>query len=297
MYTTDYPVYTVPLYIQIAEGLIGKIESGELAPGDQLPPERDLSEQLGVNRMTLRRALRVLEAQGLIDRRHGVGTYITAPKIDRQMDVVFRFTRGMQNRGYTPGALLISVELITLDATAGRQLSVPTSSIAYRIRRLRLINQEPVLLENYTIPQIRFPDLDRFDLQGRSIYEIIENEYGIAIVRAHQSFEPVIATAFEAELLKVRPGAPLMLERRLSYDKDELPVEAGQDRYRGDRFRFTTDTVPFDLRQHSNLNPAYSSSAPELTNPANTLHSQSQRREASPTANLPLTDALQGATR
>jgi DNA-binding GntR family transcriptional regulator len=297
MYTTDYPVYTVPLYIQIAEGLMGKIESGELAPGDQLPPERDLAEQLGVNRMTLRRALRVLEAQGLIDRRHGVGTYITTPKIDRQMDVVFRFTRGMQNRGYTPGALLISIEMIAMDAAAARQLAVPLTSLAYRIRRLRLINQEPVLLENYTIPQTRFPDLDRFDLQARSIYEIMENEYGIAIVRAHQSFEPVIATAFDAELLKVRPGAPLMLERRLSYDKDELPVESGQDRYRGDRFRFITDTVPFDLRQHSNINPANSRSVPEIIHPANSISSQSQRREASPTANHQLPDALQGATR
>ena len=285
MYTTDYPVFTVPLYIQIAEGLIGKIESGALTPGDRLPPERDLSEQLNVNRMTLRRALRVLEAQGLIDRRHGVGTYITAPKIDRQMDVVFRFTHGMQNRGYTPGALLISVEQIALDTAVARQLAVPPSCPAYRIRRLRTLNQEPVLLENYTIPQTRFPNLDRFDLQERSIYEIMESEYGIAIVRARQSFEPVIASAFEAELLKVRPGAPLMLEKRLSYDKDELPVEAGQDRYRGDRFRFVTDAAPFDLRQHASVNPAYSGSIPDLDLSANNLTPQTQQREASPLTN------------
>jgi GntR family transcriptional regulator len=266
MYTTTSLAYAIPVYIQIAENLIAQIEAGELAPGDRLPPERDLSEKLGVNRMTLRRALRVLDAQGLIERRHGVGTYITA-RIDRQMDVVFRFTHGMQKRGYTPGALLISVEQIALDAAAARQLAVSPSTSAYRIRRLRTLNQEPVLLEDYTIPLARFPGLERFDLEQRSIYEVMESEYGSAIVRARQSFEPVVASEFEAGLLHVRPGAPLMLEKRLSYNQDNQPVEYGQDRYRGDRFRFITDAVPFDLHPHTGTNPAYPESVPSLSYP------------------------------
>ncbi|MCI0521544.1 MAG: GntR family transcriptional regulator, partial [Chloroflexi bacterium] len=68
--------YPIPLYIQIAEAFVAQIEAGELNPGDRLPPERELSEHLGVNRMTLRRALRALEGQGLLLRRHGVGTYV-----------------------------------------------------------------------------------------------------------------------------------------------------------------------------------------------------------------------------
>jgi GntR family transcriptional regulator len=268
MYTTAPLVYTIPLYIQIAEGLVAQIEAGELGLGDRLPPERDLSEQLGVNRMTLRRALRVLEAQGLIERRHGVGTYITAPKIDRQMDIVFRFTHGMQTRGYTPGTRLISIEQVNLDAAAARQLAVPPASPAYRIRRLRTINQDPVLLEDYTIPLARFPGLERFDLQQRSIYEVMESEYGSLIVRARQSFEPVVASQFEASLLQVRPGAPLMLEKRLSYNQDNQPVEYGQDRYRGDRFRFITDAAPFDLRPRTGTNPAYPETAPSFDYPA-----------------------------
>jgi len=240
--------YSIPLYIQITEGLIGQIETGELAPGEQLPPERELSEKLGVNRMTLRRALRVLETQGLIVRKHGVGTYIAAPKIDRPMEVVFRFTSGMQQRGYTPGARIISLEQAVVDTALARELAVGVSSLAYRILRLRSINQEPVLLENYTIPAGRFPGLDHHDLEKRSIYEVMENEYGVAIVSARQSFEPVIASAFEAELLEVELGAPLMLEKRISYDQRGQPVEYGKDRYRGDRFRFVTEaSAPFDL--------------------------------------------------
>lgn len=241
------PAYSIPLYIQIAEGLIGQIESGELPPGERLPAERELSEDLGVNRMTLRRALRVLETQGLIVRKHGIGTYVAKHKIDRQMDAVFRFTTGMQRRGYTPGARLISLDEVMVDAALARELAVPISSLAYRILRLRSINQEPVLLESYTIPTQRFPDLERYNLENRSLYEIMESEYGVSIARARQSFEPVVASAFEAGLLEIEEGDPLMLEKRISFDEHDRPIEYGKDRYRGDRFRFVTEAAPLDL--------------------------------------------------
>jgi GntR family transcriptional regulator len=194
--------------------------------------------------MTLRRALRVLESQGLLVRRHGVGTFIAEPKIERQMDVVFRFTSGMAKRGYTPEARLISFETRLVDAALARELVVAVSSPVYRILRLRSINQEPVLLESYTIPGGRFPGLQNHDLEKRSLYEIMESEYGVVIRNARQSFEPVVASRFEAELLHVETGAPLMLEKRISYDLKGQPVEYGKDRYRGDRFRFITETSP-----------------------------------------------------
>lgn len=250
---TGYPLssplaYSLPLYIQIAEGLISQIEARELVPGDQLPSERELSLKLNVNRMTLRRALRVLESQGFIVRKHGVGTFVSEPKIERQMDEVYRFTMGIKQRGLTPGARIISLEVIMLDASLAAELSVPLSTPAYRILRLRSINREPVLIESYTIPLSRFQGLDSFDLEQRSIYEIMENEYGIRIARARQSFEPVAASVFESELLGVELRSPLMLERRVTFDTDDRPVEVGKDRYRGDRFRFVTETTPFELK-------------------------------------------------
>lgn len=239
--------FSIPLYIQIAERLIAQIESGGLSPGEQLPPERDLSEKFGVNRMTLRRSLQVLESQGLIVRKHGIGTFIAEPKIDRQMQIVFRFTSGIQNRGLTPGAEIISVEQILAAPVLAKDLGLPASSPVYSILRLRSINQEPVMLESYKIPVQRFPGLDRYDLEKRSIYEIMEIEFGVPITRARQSFEPIIATEFEANLLKINIGEALMLEKRLSYDGNNLPVEYGNDRYRGDRFRFVTEAAPFTL--------------------------------------------------
>ena len=194
--------------------------------------------------MTLRRALGVLEAQGLIIRVHGVGTYIAEPKIERQMEKVFRFSSRMQERGFSPGARIISIESIQ---ALSMDLALPISSPVYSIHRLRSINQEPVMLESYAIPEERFPRLDRYDLESRSIYEVMESEYGMPILRARQSFEPIIATPFEADLLNINVGDALMLEKRLSYAANNTPVEFGVDRYRGDRFKFVTEAEPLEL--------------------------------------------------
>jgi GntR family transcriptional regulator len=238
---------SIPLYIKVADNLIAQIEAGKLSPGDQLPPERELSEKLGINRMTLRRSLNVLQTQGLIIRKHGVGTFIAEPKIDRQIDTVFRFSRGMLNRGFTPQAELISIQQTEVVASVARDLALPVSSPVFTIIRLRSINHEPVMIESYQIPVKHFPGLDHNDLEERSIYEVMESEFGIKIVRSRQSFEPVLATEFESDLLNIAVGDAIMLEKRVSYDPENLPVEVGKDRYRGDRFRFVTEAVPFDL--------------------------------------------------
>jgi GntR family transcriptional regulator len=235
-----------PLHVQIADSLLARIEAGELVAGDRLPSERDLSAALGVNRLTLRRALRALESQGLITRQPGLGTHVAAPKIERQAARLVSFTRGMQQRGFLPGTRLVSVERFPAHAALAAVLHIGTGDPVWVVRRLRTLNHEPVLLEQYTLPEARFPGLDRHDLQGRSVYAILQEEFGVSIRRARQSLEPVSAGEYESDVLGVPAGAPLMLEQRLSFDDGDRPVEHGRDLYRGDRFRFVTETAPWE---------------------------------------------------
>lgn len=224
--------------------MITQIESGELPPGSRLAPERELSLEFNINRMTLRRALGVLEAQGLVERQHGIGNFVSHSRINRQMDSIFRFTSGMEKRGFSPGTKLVSIQIIKPEQKLALDLGIDRSSQVYDILRLRSINQEPIMLESYRIPLERFPELHKFNLQSRSIYEIFESEYGVKIARSRQSLEPIIATSHEAKMLKITPGDPLMLEERLSFDADGQPIEFGKDRYRGDRFRFIAEISP-----------------------------------------------------
>ena len=237
----------IPLYVQIAESLLEQIVTGKLSPEEQLPSERELSQQLKVSRATLRAALTVLDNKGLLVRRPGDGTYIAHPKIERQADKLVPFTEGMRKRGYQVSARIIRLEQRLAEVSVARKLNIPVSSTVYYCQRLRLINQEPVALEQFSMPEYRFPELESYDLETRSFYEIAESEYGISIQQAQQSLEAVLATEFEADLLEIEPGAPLMLERRLAFDPDNRPVEYGHDLYRGDHFRFITEVAPLEI--------------------------------------------------
>ena len=237
----------VPLYIQISESLLEQIVSGELAPDDRLPSERALCKSLNVSRMTLRMALRELDNKGLLVRRPGDGTYVAKPKIERQAGKLAPFTKSMRKRGYQTDAKIIAFEQRLAEVSVAGRLKIAVSSPVYYIQRLRLINQEPVMLEKFSVPVYRFPNLDTHDLETRSFYEVAETEYGITVRQAQQSLEAVSATEFEAKLLAIVPGAPLMLERRLALDPDNQPVEYGQDLFRGDRFRFITEIAPLEM--------------------------------------------------
>lgn len=230
-----------PRYIQIVDSLLDQIESGELSPGTRLPPERKLSKLFDVNRLTLRRALARLEVLGMIIRKHGKGNFVAKPKIERQTRQLVSFTHGMERRGLAPGAKVIKLEQRPAETSLSKKLNVPVLAPVYYGHRLRSINQEPVMLEEFWMPVEWFPDLENYDFTNRSTYEIIQEEYGVSIIKARNTYEPVTASEYEAELLEVNPGAPLMLVRRLAFDQNERCVEYGKDLYRGDRFRFMTE--------------------------------------------------------
>jgi GntR family transcriptional regulator len=153
----------------------------------------------------------------------------------------------MVRRGFVPGARVISFERRPATAVEAQKLEIALSAPVFSVFRVRLVNQEPVMLERFSVPAHRFPGFDAYDFSQRLVSDVMEQEYGIAEVRAQQSLEPTIATEYEAELLGVRPGAPLMLERRLGLDKNHVPVEVGKDLYRGDRFRFVTELAPLEV--------------------------------------------------
>lgn len=240
-------VASMPLYLQIAENFITRIDAGELHVGDKLPTERELSEQLNVNRLTIRQALGVLESQGLITRRQGSGTYIAQPKIEHPTSRFFWFTRQMKITGRTPGARLIFFEREVANTVTARELNLSLSAPVYHCNRLRLVNQAPVLLENFYLPGDVFPNMEQHDLNERSLYEIMDTEYGVKVTRLRFSLETAPATEYEAAHLGINPGAPIFLERRVTADQNGRIVEFAKDIYRGDRIVFTSDWLTADF--------------------------------------------------
>ncbi len=238
----------VPLYMQIAESLLEQIESGKISPEEKLPSERELSKNLKVSRMTVRAALNILDSKGLLNRRSGDGTYVIKPKIERQAGKLAPFTKSMQRRGHITKAKILTFENKMAEVSVANQLKIPVSSQIYYVQRVRYINEDPVMLEKFSIPQYCFPNLSKFNMETRSFYEIAETEYGIVAHHSQQSLEAVAATEFEAKLLGLKFGEPMMLERRLAFDKENIPFECGHDIYQGNRFRFTTEIATMDYK-------------------------------------------------
>ncbi len=228
----------VPLYIQIREALTERIHSGEWTPGTRLPAERELCAEFGTSRMTVRQALGDLVANGLLTRQQGNGTFVAEPKIDTPAIPLQSFTVTMDRQGLAPGAKLIECKTISTTRELARLLKLKLGERVYRIVRLRTGNKQPIALEYSHFPARLCPGLDKFDLERRSIYRILEKEFNLVLVRADQTLEPTIARRFEAELLKVQEGAPLMLWERVSFTTDGTAVEYAKDLYRGDRTRF-----------------------------------------------------------
>lgn len=237
----------VPLYIQIAEALISQIETGDLKPGDKLPSERSLGEIFTVQRATVRQALDVLENRGLIVRKRGSGTFIAKAKIEREAMRLFAFTRVMTARGFKTGARLLYFSIQEADARAARKLAIDVGEAIYYIHRLRQLDDEPVMLEKIRLPQKVFPEFDRHDLENRSLFEIMENEYARVVTSAEQALEAVPASEYEIKVLEMPPGSSLMMEERVSRDQYGTIVEFSRDLYRGDRFRFNVENARFDI--------------------------------------------------
>jgi GntR family transcriptional regulator len=215
-------------YAQIIAEIEQAIASGELAPGDRLPPERALAEEHRVSRTTVRQALQSLEARGLLRRsigRNG-GSFVERPKVERDLGTFSGLSEQLARQGLVAGA---------------RVLDSREEDGDVEIVRLRLADDEPFALERSRFPAGRFRALLELDLTG-SLYDLLAEAFDAAPVRAVERIEPVLADPDEALALGVRPGAPLMLVDRVAYDADGLVVEIARDVFRGDRTRIVAWT-------------------------------------------------------
>ncbi|MGI5201709.1 GntR family transcriptional regulator [Spirillospora sp. CA-108201] len=210
--------------------------------GDALPSERRLAEDLGVSRPTLRQAIDGLVAEGLLDRRHGSGTYVAEPRIAVSLTMT-SFTEDMIRRGMKPGGRVLSFRTETAGARIGRRLALSPVEEVFTIRRLRMADEAPMAIETLYLPRALLPDLRRGDLEGRSFYDLLRGN-GVEIASGTETIEPTVTTAEEAAELGVPVHMPAFLFERITRDAGGRPLEYVRSLYRGDRYRLELDLRP-----------------------------------------------------
>ena len=214
-----------------------------LSPGEPLPVERDLARDLGVARMTLRRAVDLLVHDQRLIRRQGSGTFVAAPKVTQRLTAT-SFSADMRARGLRPGSHTVFTRQSPAGMMLAALLDVPPHANVVHVRRLRTADDVPMALEDLHVPCDIAPGLTGGDLENTSFYELLADRFETPIVAGTQTVEPGLTALDEAELLGVEEGAPAFLFERTSRIADDRIAEFVRSIYRGDRYRIVVDIFP-----------------------------------------------------
>lgn len=227
---------SAPLYKQLQKALREAIQDKVLAPDDALPPERDMAEEFNISRITVRKALDGLVSEGLLTRRQGAGTFVTA-RVEKNFSKLTCFTEDMISRGRTPHSEWIARMEGAVTPEESLTLGLSPGAPVYRFHRVRCADGAPMAIEYTTIAAFALPSID---VVGASLYEAMAAT-GHRPSRALQRLRGVLITPEHAELLHVKPrDAGLLVERR-GFLRDGRPVEVSHSYYRGDAYDFVAE--------------------------------------------------------
>ncbi len=228
----------IPLYYQLAEHLKEQIQTGDLAVGDQLPPERELAQQMGVSRMTARQAVAYLVNEGFIEVKPGIGTFVAQPKLTYNALHLSSFSEEMARLGSLVVSTVLEQRLITPRRRIAEQLQMMPDEQVVCIVRLRQVDQTPLLLETSYIPARLCSGLESANLAERSLYSLLETHYHLAVQRATQTLEATTINDYEQQLFQLAPGTAMLLLEGVTFNQNDQPFEYFKAIYRGDRFKF-----------------------------------------------------------
>ncbi|HEX3969348.1 MAG TPA: GntR family transcriptional regulator [Edaphobacter sp.] len=226
-----------PLYFQIQSHLLKMIQSGQLRAGDPVPSEEELARVYGVSRMTTRQALQSLKSQGYADGQKGRGTFVTQPKVEKDIAHLAGFTAEMRSLGMKASSRVLESSSLTADDETASRLQIEPGARIFRLVRLRYADHVPVAIEEGSLSLERFPGIDKVNFITASLYQTLRDRYRVAIDNADEILEARAANRNEAELLDIRVRSSLLVISRILRSADGKPIEAARSLYRGDRYR------------------------------------------------------------
>lgn len=225
----------VAAWRQIADQLGEEIRAGKLQPGAQLPTEARLALRFGVNRHTVRRAIRALAEEGLVRATQGRGTFVEQSPIAYRIGTRTRFSENVLRGGRQAGGEIIGAEEIPAPAGIAEQLGIEPGQPVLRLTTRRFVDGTPVSLGRSHLPLPRFAGFEAARRRSERMTEAFLS-YGIKDYRrARSSVSARVATAEEAGLLDLAPGRILLVVHSVDVDLDGAPIDAGHTCFAADR--------------------------------------------------------------
>ncbi|MCS7248707.1 MAG: GntR family transcriptional regulator [Anaerolineales bacterium] len=236
LFTQSLPPHQDNLVALTANRIREMIESRAIAPGSRLPNEIELAEAMGVSRGTVRAALSLLQQQGLLWRRQGIGTFVSEmPMLENRLDLNFSYTALIESLGHRPGCRLIDCRALPAEREHASRLGVETGTLLVHIRRVRTADNQPVVasldvfrasLLNQGSAAIDLETLKHLLCTKISLYRIFEEDLHQPIDYGITRLRPMVADArfirqFELEIPK---GSAVLYMEQLDYSRNREPL-------------------------------------------------------------------------
>lgn len=234
MLDTDSPV---PLYFQLQEILRKNILNKEYSPGDLIPSEKELQDYYGVSRITVRNAVNGLVFEDLLIKKQGFGTMVAFPRMEENGNSKLQsFTEKMEKQGLKITTEVIDVARIPATERLIEHLNIKKGEDIIYSKRLRKVDGEPIaLFENYICTFTGVTERDDF---SGSIFNLLENKYGVKISGSEKVIEAGIAEKEYSEFLNISSGDPILIIRYTTLDAANRPIEYAEGVYRADRYKY-----------------------------------------------------------
>jgi GntR family transcriptional regulator len=225
-----------PLYRQIQGVIRDAVADRTLRPDDALPPERELAAEFGVSRITIRKAIEGLVSEGVLDTRHGSGTFVRS-RVEKNFAQLTSFSEEMQARGMTASSRWISRSEGTVSPEEALTLRASPGTRVYRFSRVRLADESPMAIEYATILASCLPALDAV---GKSLYVALRATDNRP-TRALQRLSALLLNKEQADLLGAATGDAGLLVERVGFNRNGTAIEFTQSFYRGDTYDFVAE--------------------------------------------------------
>lgn len=247
----------IPYYYQLKQFIIKEVESGRWKPGQQVLPEIKICKLFNISRTVVRQTFQELVIEGYLIKKKAKGTFVSEPKISENLvQSLMGFYEDMTARGFKVRSDILWQKKIPSTKKVAKQLNLEPGEEVIVIRRVRRLNNEPIVLDRTYIPYKICPDLLNEDFTNKSLYSYIEGKYNLKICRGRRFIEATIASDEEAKLLDIKKGVPLLYIESISYLNNGTALEYYIALHRGDRIRLVTELKRFrSFNEINNMPP------------------------------------------
>jgi GntR family transcriptional regulator len=243
-----------PHYVRIYRDLKRQIEANDLIPGTRLPAQKELSRTFNVTLMTLRQAVQLLEQEGLVVTHHGRGTYVAARPVSYQLETLRSLAQDISAQGHELLTRVLRLSCEVAPRHVAEALQAEPEATVVVLERVRFVEAKAIVYQRSYLPTWLGEALFDIDLAQASLYDYLDQQLGVDVVRADETIRAVVLAKAEASAVGVAEGTPAILSERTTFTTDDRPIIHDEAFMPGDRIvicaaRFRSDlSVGYRLR-------------------------------------------------